>query len=99
MYQTAKPYIILKCYKKISYFGQLFKCNAKPELWEKLKNEFNLQGQLHFICNQIIHSIPKCWEDALLANLENNKHLIFQGKHLVYQTSGFLSNLFYEKIE
>ena len=45
--------------KHINYVGQLFKCNGKPKLWEELKNEFNLQGQLQFIYNQIIHSIPK----------------------------------------
>ena len=27
--------------KDINYIGQLFKCGSKPELWEKLKNEFN----------------------------------------------------------
>ena len=35
--------------KDINYVGQLFNCNGKPNLWEELKNEFNLQGQLHFI--------------------------------------------------
>ena len=33
--------------------------NGKPKLQEKLKNEFNLQGQLQFPYNQIIHSISK----------------------------------------
>ena len=61
--------------KGINYVGQLFKCNGKPKLWEELKNEFNLQGQLQFIYNRIIHSIPKSWKDALIANLENTKNL------------------------
>ena len=45
--------------KDINYVGQHFKCNDKPKLWEELKNQFNLQGQLQFIYNQIIHSIAK----------------------------------------
>ena len=53
--------------KEINYVGQLYKCNGKPRLWEELKDEFNLQGQLQFIYNQIIHSIPKSWKDALIA--------------------------------
>ena len=69
--------------KDINYVGQLFKCDGKPKLWEELKNEFNLQGQLQFIYNQIIHSIPKSWKDALIANLENIKNLVFQGHHLI----------------
>ena len=72
--------------KDINYVGQLFKCNDKPKLWEELKNEFNLQGQLQFILflyNQIIHSISKSWQDALMANLENIKNLVFQGHHLI----------------
>ena len=32
--------------KDINYVGQLYKCYGKPKLWEELKNEFNLQGQL-----------------------------------------------------
>ena len=56
----------------IHYVGLLFKWNGKPmvKLWEKLKNEFNLQGQLQFIYNQIIYSIPKSWKDTLIANIK-----------------------------
>ena len=50
---------------------------------EEFENEFNLQGQLQFICNQIMHSIPKSWKDALIANLENTKNLVFKGHHLI----------------
>ena len=50
---------------------------VKPKLWEKLKNEFNLQDQLQFLYNQIIPSILKSWKDALTANLENMKILVF----------------------
>ena len=55
--------------KDINYIGQLFKCIGKPKLWEELKNEFNLQGQLQFIYNQVIHYIPKSWKDALNSKL------------------------------
>ena len=65
--------------KDINYVGQLFKCGGKPKLREELKNEFNLQRQLQFIYNQIIHSIPKYWKDALIANLDNTRNLVFQG--------------------
>ena len=37
---------------------------------------------MQFIYNQIIHSIPKSWKDALIANLENIKNLISEGHHL-----------------
>ena len=63
--------------KNINYVGQLLKCNDKPKLWEKLKNGFDLQGQLQFIYNQVIHSIPKSWNNALIANLEHIKNLLF----------------------
>ena len=69
--------------KNINYVGQIFKCDVKPTLWEELKNEFDLQGQLHFAYNQIIHSIPKSWKDPLMANSENIKILIFQCHHLI----------------
>ena len=59
------------------------KCDDKPKLLEELKNEFNLEGQLHFIYKQIIYSIPKSWKDALIANLENIKNLVFEGHHLI----------------
>ena len=49
----------------VNYAGQLSKCNGKPKLWGELKNQFNLLGQLQFIYNQIIHSIPKSWKNAL----------------------------------
>ena len=51
--------------KDINYVGQLFKCDGKPKLWEELKNEFDLEGQLHFIYNQIMYSIPKSWKNHL----------------------------------
>ena len=68
--------------KDIYYNGQLFKFNGKPKLWEESKNEFNLQGQLQSMYNQIIHSIPKFWKDTLISNSENIKNLVFQGHHL-----------------
>ena len=68
--------------KDINYVGQLFKCNGKSKLWEKLKNKFNLQGQLQFIFNQIIHSVPKSCS-KLIANLENIKNVVFQSHHLI----------------
>ena len=69
--------------KDINYVEQLFKCDGKPKLWEELKNEFNLQGQLQFIYNQTIHSVPKSWKDALITNLKNIKNLVIQGHHLI----------------
>ena len=42
-----------------------------------------MQGQLQFICNQTIHFIPKASTDALIANLENIKNLVFEGHHLI----------------
>ena len=30
-----------------------------------------------------MHSIPKSWKDALIANLDNIKNLIFKGHHLI----------------
>ena len=69
--------------KDINYVGQLFKCDGKPKLWKGLKNEFNLQGQLQFIYNEIIYSISKSWKDAFIANSENIENLVFQGHHLI----------------
>ena len=69
--------------KDINYVGQLFKCDGKPKLWEELKNEFNLQDQLQFTYNQIMHSIPKSWKDAFIVNSEIIKNLIFEGHHLI----------------
>ena len=68
--------------KHINYFRQLFKCNGKPKLWEKLKIEFNLLGQMQFIYNQIIHYILKTWKDALTTNLKNIKNLVSLGHRL-----------------
>ena len=31
----------------------------------------------------MIHSNSKSWKDALIANLENIKNLVFQGHHLI----------------
>ena len=45
--------------KDINYVGEISKYNGKPKLWEELKNEFYLQGQLRFMYIKIIHSIPK----------------------------------------
>ena len=45
--------------KDINYVGKISKYNGKPKLWEELKNEFYLQGQLRFMYIKIIHSIPK----------------------------------------
>ena len=56
---------------------------AISKLWEELKNEFNLQGQLQFVYNQIIHSIPKSWKDAFTTNSENIENLVFKGHHLI----------------
>ena len=67
----------------MNYIGQLFKCSFKPKLWEYLKNEFNFQGQLQLIYNQVIHYIPESWKNALIANLENIKNLVFQGHPLI----------------
>ena len=69
--------------KDINYVGQLFKCDGKPKLWEELKNGFNLQDQLQFTYNQIMHSIPKSWKDAFIVNSEIIKNLIFEGHHLI----------------
>ena len=38
---------------------------------------------MQFIYNQIIHSIPKSWQDALIADLENIKNLVIEGHHLM----------------
>ena len=56
--------------KDTYYFGQPFKFNDISKLWEESKNEIKLQGKIQFIYNQIIHSIPKYWKDALIANSE-----------------------------
>ena len=69
--------------KNINYVGKLFKCDGKSKLWEELKNGFDLQGQLSFIYNQIIHSIPRSWKDALMANSKNIKNLVFQGHQII----------------
>ena len=37
--------------KDINYVEQFFQCNGKPKLWEELKTQLNLQGQLEFIYN------------------------------------------------
>ena len=37
--------------KDINCVGQLFKCNGKRKLWEELKTEFSLQGQLQSMYN------------------------------------------------
>ena len=42
-----------------------------------------MEGKLQFIYNQIIHCISKSWEDAVIANLENIKNVVFQGHHLI----------------
>ena len=55
----------------------------ETKLWEKLKIEFNLLGQMQFIYNQIIHYILKTWKDALTANLKNIKNLVFLGHRLI----------------
>ena len=75
MYQVDNK--TLYNFKDINFVGQLFKCDGKPKLWGKLKNEFNLQDQLQFLYNQTIHSILKSWKDALAANLENMTILVF----------------------
>ena len=68
--------------KNINHVWQLFKCDGKPKLWEELKTEFDIQGKLHFIDNQIIHSILKSWKDPLMANSEYIKNLVYQDHHL-----------------
>ena len=45
--------------KDMNYVGEISKYNGKPKLWEELKNEFYLHGQLRFMYIKIIHSIPK----------------------------------------
>ena len=55
----------------------------ETKLWEKLKIEFNLLGQMQLIYNQIIHYILKTWKDALTANLKNIKNLVFLGHRLI----------------
>ena len=52
---------------------------------KNFKDTFNLQGQLHFIYNQITHSIPKSWKDVIMANSENINNLFFQDRHLSEQ--------------
>ena len=83
--------------KDINYVGQLFKCDGKPKLWEELKNEFNLQGQLRFIYNQITHSIPKSWKDSLIENSESIKNLVFEShnlkNHQIYCLHKLIQNL------
>ena len=69
--------------KNINYVGKLFKCDGKPKLWEELQNGFDLQGQLLFIYNQIIHSISRSWKDALMTNSKNIKNLVCQGHHII----------------
>ena len=61
----------------------LSNCDGKPKLWEELKYEFNLQDQLQFTYNQIMHSIPKSWKDAFIVNSDIIKNLIFEGHHLI----------------
>ena len=66
---------------------------------EELKNEFNLQGQLQFIYNQIMHSVPQSCKDALIAKLENTKNLVFEGHHLIKNNQiYFLDRLSSKKI-
>ena len=76
--------------KDVNYVGQLFKYDRKPKLWRESKNRFNLQDQLQFIYNQMIHSIPKSWKDTLIGNLENIKDLVFEG-HYCNKSSNLLS--------
>ena len=61
----------------------LSNCDVKPKLWEELKYEFNLQDQLQFTYNQIMHSIPKSWKDTFIVNSDIIKNLIFEGHHLI----------------
>ena len=69
--------------KDTNYVGQLVKFSSKPKIWEKIKNEFNLQGQLQFMYNEIIHSIAKSQKDEVIANTENIKNLVFQSHHSI----------------
>ena len=56
-----------------------------------------MQGQLQFICNQTIHFIPKASTDALIANLENIKNLVFEGHHLIKNHQIYCLNNFSSK--
>ena len=57
--------------------------NAMVILCNAMGRIKNLQSSLQFIYNQIIHSIPISWKDALVGNLENIKNLVFQDHHLI----------------
>ena len=81
MYQSRQQNVYN--FKDINFVGQLFKCDGKPKLWEELKNEFNLEDQLQFVYNQIIHSIRKSWKNAFIGNSENIKNLASEGQHVI----------------
>ena len=76
--------------KNINYVGQLFKCDGKPKLWEEFKNEFDLQGRLHFIYNQVI-TLERC----TYGKLREYQKPGFPGPSLNEKSS----NLFSEQIE
>ena len=56
--------------------------DGKLKLWEELKNEFNLQGQLQFIYNQIIF-YSKILDICTYNKLRECQYLVFQGHHLI----------------
>ena len=46
-----------------------------------------------------MHSVPKSCKDALIANLENTKNLVFEGHHLIKNNQiYFLDRLSSKKI-
>ena len=81
----------------INYVGEISKYNGKPKLWEELKNEFYLQGQLRFMYIKIIHSIPKPWKDTLKPKLENIKNYVLQGHHLIKSHQIYCLNILNSK--
>ena len=51
----------------MNYVGQLLKSNGKPKLQKELKKEFNSEGQLQLIYNQILHYNPNFLEKMRLS--------------------------------
>ena len=81
--RLTKKFVIESFQKNINFVNGLIKEAGKFKTWEQITREFNIDKNLYFKWNQLVHAIPNYWKKTLTENTINSQNLSYLNHDLI----------------